>query len=203
MVWEQINLAASERHDIWANRYTEGVGWGVPQSLSSEQTYDSRDPEIAMAPSGDGFAVWVEGSDPAEVPDLGSILNGDPYRVISRRLTPGSGWEAEEVVDAPPFLTSVSGRPAERAGIGVDPSGNAIAVWRSGGINSSTGDQFLSVRSSRYTVGDGWSSYVDIESSSINPGLFGDGKDPDVVMDPFGNATAVWNQSGATSNRFQ
>lgn len=86
---------------------------------------------------------------------------------------------------------SLSGQSAYGAQIAVDPAGNATAVWsRSDGTHTR-------IQSSRRPVGGSWSSPVDLSASGQNASA------PQVAVDAFGSATAVWIRYDGTSERVQ
>jgi len=71
--------------------------------------------------------------------------------------------------------------------VAVDPNGNATAVWY-----QLTGTR-NNIWSNRYTAGIGWDTAQLIESDDIDHA-----RDPQVSVDPNGNATVVWRQSDGT-----
>src|SRR4030095_4297738 len=75
--------------------------------------------------------------------------------------------------------------------IGMDPNGNAVAVWQQG---DSAGVQ--SIWANRYDVGSGgWGTATLIENNPRAASL------PQVGMDNNGNAVAVWIQNDGTFDR--
>src|SRR3972149_5006529 len=71
--------------------------------------------------------------------------------------------------------------------VAVDPRGNAIAVWRQfdGNIDNPTAN--------RYGAGRGWTGEVLIEAEDA-----GGATQPQIALDPQGNAIVVWRQSNGT-----
>src|SRR3972149_5060973 len=71
--------------------------------------------------------------------------------------------------------------------VAVDPRGNAIAVWRQfdGNIDNLTAN--------RYVAGLGWTGEVLIEAEDA-----GGANQPQIALDPPGNAMVVWRQSNGT-----
>ena len=71
--------------------------------------------------------------------------------------------------------------------VAVDPRGNAIAVWRQfdGNIDNLTAN--------RYVAGLGWTGEVLIEAEDA-----GGATQPQIALDPQGNAIVVWRQSNGT-----
>jgi hypothetical protein len=80
--------------------------------------------------------------------------------------------------------------------VAVDPNGNAVAVWR-----QSDGTR-ANIWANRFTPSAGWGVAERIETDDA-----GDARNPQVAVDPNGNAVAVWHQSDGTrrniwANRF-
>lgn len=71
--------------------------------------------------------------------------------------------------------------------VAIDPSGNAIAVWR-----QYDGTRW-NIWSNRYVVGMGWGTAILVETDNV-----GNAVGPQVAVDPNGNAIAVWKQSDGT-----
>jgi hypothetical protein len=80
---------------------------------------------------------------------------------------------------------------AFRPEVAVDPSGNALAVW----------EQFDGTRgniwANRFTPATGWGAAQPIGTTYISS-LLHSRPDPQVAVDPNGNALAVWSQSDGT-----
>ena len=171
----------SRRDDIWANRYTPGGGWGVPELIeTNDGMYDTLgypDSRVSVAVDLDGnaTAVWNQSEY-----DTGTSI-------WANRYTPGGGWGVPELIENRFYVW----RPA----VVVNPSGNAIAVWQTGYFSSSP----TSIWSNRYTPSGGWGLAEQIETQ--DPGGPGGGTQPDVVVDLDGNATAAWQwYSSATGD---
>jgi hypothetical protein len=93
----------------------------------------------------------------------------------------GGSWSA-------PVNLSKPGRNAREAQIAVDPQGDATAIWaRSNGRD-------LVVQGAMRPAGGTWSAPVDISAHRGQGGFY-----PRLVVDSWGNATAVWK--GYDSNR--
>ncbi len=162
-VWGQSD---GVRPSIWANRYTAGVGWGTAALIETDDTVDYLSPEIAVNPSGNAVAVWNPNS-------AGGLIGLNQY-------TPGVGWGLSAV-----FSSGGPGSPGSAA-VAIDPSGNAVAVWHESDLSPMG---LSEIRASYYTAGGSWSL-----SQSIGPAVdfFSGLPDPDVAMDPGGNAMVVW-----------
>jgi hypothetical protein len=80
--------------------------------------------------------------------------------------------------------------------VALDPNGNAVAVWY-----QFDGTRF-NIWANRFTPAPGWGAAERIETDNA-----GDASQPQVALDPSGNAVAVWPQSDGTrtniwANRF-
>jgi hypothetical protein len=111
--------------------------------------------------------------------------NNDIY---ASRFTPSSGWGTAQLIE------TNSGNASEPK-VAMDPQGSAVAVW-----DQWDGDRF-NVWSNRFTPAGGWGTAELIETNDVGNGL-----DPEVAVDPQGNAVVVWIQWETTfdvwSNRF-
>ena len=168
VVWYQSD---GTRLNIWSNRYVVGTGWGTAVLIETDNAGSALDPQVAVDGSGDAVAVW-------------SQSDGTIYNIWSNRYVAGTGWGAAEMIET----DNAGGAGAPQ--VGVDPSGNAVAVWK----------QFDGTRdniwSNRYIPGTGWGSAVLIETDNAGHASY-----PQVGVDGSGNAVAVWVQSdGVRSN---
>jgi hypothetical protein len=123
-------------------------------------------PQVAIDANGNAVAVWYQ-------------WGGTRTNIWSNRYTPSSGWGTAELIEA-----DDSGDASEPQ-VAIDPNGNALAVWH----------QFDGTRtniwSNRYTPSGGWGTAQLIETDDS-----GDASEPQVAIDPAGNAVAVWYQWG-------
>lgn len=108
-VWHQHD---GTRNNVWSNRYTADAGrWGVSAVIET----DNGDinalgrPTIAVNASGDAVAVWAQ-------------HDGVRTNIWANRYSTGSGWGAAQLIESDDGW-------AYYADIGLDFSGNAIAVW--------------------------------------------------------------------------
>ena len=158
---------------IWSNRYTPGGGWDTATLVDSGGSGTAANPRVAVDAQGNVMAVW-------------SQYNGPSY-VWASRYTPVGGWGIPILIEA----NDAEIWPTPQ--VAVDPQGNATAVWRT------CDGAAYKVVSMRYTPADGWGSPVLFETdglgspSSCNPSS-GNAARPQVAVDAWGNATAVWNQ---------
>jgi len=173
-VWHQFDGA---RFSIWSNRYIVDTGWGTAELVETDDSGNAESPQVAVDDSGNAVVVWSQW--------------GSTYSSIwSNRYVVGTGWGTAELIE-----TDDVG-DAYLPQVGIDGSGNAIAVWHQFDSTHSN------IYSNRYVVGAGWDSaeLIEIDDS-------GNAESPQVAVDDSGNAIAVWFQSDGThtkiySNRY-
>jgi hypothetical protein len=193
-----------------------GGSWSAPVNLSPVKQ-DACSPQVALDPQGGATAVWEEekrgaiqsasrppgGSWSAPVnlsaagewarePQVAVDSQGDATAVWegynpkgtliqSASRSVGGSWSA-------PVNLSKPGRNTQEAQIAVGPQGDATAIWaRSNGRD-------LVVQGVMRPAGGSWSDPVDISVHHGQGGFY-----PRLVVDSWGNATAVWK--GYDSNR--
>ena len=193
-----------------------GGSWSAPVNLSSVKQ-DARSPQVALDPQGGATAVWEEESKgtiqsatrpaggswsaPVNLSAVGEWAhepqvavdsqgnatavwtNSEPRgNLIESATRPAGGsWSA-------PVDLSKPGLNAEEAQVAVGPQGDATAIWaRSNGRD-------LVVQGATRPAGGSWSAPVDISAHPGQGGFY-----PRLVVDSWGNATAVWK--GYDSNR--
>jgi len=167
-VWYQSD---NTRYNIWANRYVPGTGWGTAQLIETDNSGDASHPQVGIDPNGNAIAVWEQ-------------YDGTRFNIWANRYVPGTGWGTAQLIE-----TDNAG-DADAPQVGIDPNGNAIAVWYKW-----DGTRY-NIWANRYVPGTGWGTAQLIETDNT-----GDAYYPQVAIDPNGNAIAVWRQSdGARSN---
>lgn len=180
-VWDESNETPPENasDDIWSNRYTRTDGW--PDGWDPEKTkrLENEEPEaeavdaqLAIDPQGNVVAVW------RRRPSI-----GQPWEIWSSRYTPDDGWDPEKAERIGDPNTSDDVQPQ----IAVDLDGNAMAVW------AEYDGMVFNVRASRYEPAIGWGEVIGLETNDT-----GDASGPQVIMDPDGDAIAVWEQDFGT-----
>lgn len=158
-VWHQTDGSV---FSIWANSYTVGSGWDTPTLLETDDSGDAYDAQVAFDPEGNAIVVWEQ-------------FDGSYYSIWTNRYTVDTGWGTAERIE-----TNDGDTWNPQAAI--DPAGNAIAVWsQSNGIVST-------IRANIYTASVGWGEAEEIGTD------VGDAWLPQVAVDSYGNAVAVWRQ---------
>ncbi|MBU1158585.1 MAG: hypothetical protein KKE24_04520 [Candidatus Thermoplasmatota archaeon] len=157
-----ISVSVASQYGLGAD---PNEGWGDAELIEYNDAGGSEPPQIAAGPNGDAFAVWEQ-------------WDGFRHSVWSNRYVLDEGWGHAERLD------STDTEQTSNPQVGVDGSGNAVAVWQQWDSSNFRND----VWSNRYVVGEGWGTAELIEEQSEEAGL------PKVVVDASGNATAVWEQ---------
>ena len=162
-VWHQYDTSL-RHYDLWANRYTPGIGWGTAELIETSQTDGTGGVQLAVDANGHVTAVWAQGA---------------PSRTDLwwNRYTPGTGWGAAQMLE---YGASSGGTGNPR--VAIDSSGNVILVWS----KSVPGSRDL--WSKRYTFGVGWGAAEPVED------MVGTSYQSELVADANGNATVVWVQ---------
>jgi hypothetical protein len=224
-VWRQHD---DTRYSIWANRFVPGAGWIGAVLIEDNHDYHASSPRIAMNARGDAVVVWgdfasyswannyaarrgwgeavlIGSNDDPSQQDLRHRVaidaNGNAIAVwqhhvdlrdniMVSRYAGGVGWSEAAALEA----VDASARSPE---IAVDPRGNAIAVW----IQQDGARYDAWAR--RYVAGRGWVDPVLIETDDA-----GSAANPQIALDPSGNAIAVWGQHDGDrfniwANRFE
>ncbi len=157
-------------YNIWASRYTPSGGWGTAELIENDDAGWAEHPQVAVDTGGDAVAVWEQS-------------DGSRYNIWANRYTPAGGWSTAELIEAD------NAGDAYEPQVAIDSEGNAIAVW-----HQWDGTRY-NIWANRYTPGSGWDAAGLIETDNA-----GHAKNPQVAMDPDGNAMVVWYQSDGTMN---
>ncbi len=167
------------RINIWANRFTPTGGWGTAELIETDNAGNAIAPQVAVDPNGSALAVWNQS-------------DGTRISIWANRFTVAAGWGVAEPIE------DDDAGDASSPQVAVDPNGNAVAVWfQSDGVARNN------IWANRFTVAGGWGTAELVET---NNGA--EASDPQVAIDPSGNAFAVWYQSDGTrlniwANRFE
>ena len=127
--WTQPDIAGRSR--IFANRYVNGSGPGIPVRIdnvaASADAFDSR---VGIDAAGNAIAIYR-----FEVTAANDAIGATRYVV-------GTGWTTAMTI-------SSSSTGIDEAQVAVDPAGNALAVW----IEDGTPKE---IWGNRHTAGAGW-----------------------------------------------
>jgi PKD domain len=217
-VWERSTGSGSSLIESAVRPARTGV-WQTPVPLSHEgQTAYS--PEIALDSQGDAIVVWdrhgisdsiVEAaarlagsgawqapvalsaeSQNAEGPDVAMDAQGNAVAVwqqrdVTQMIQAAVRPAGSETWQAPVGLSAV-GENASIPQVAVDPQGDAVVVW-----TGSNGGNRIVEATTRGGVSSMWQAPVALSSSSD------EASEPEVAIDPQGNAVAVWQTSTGTN----
>jgi hypothetical protein len=163
-VWRQSD---GTRNSIRASRFVPGTGWGGAVLIGAENNGDVWFPSIAMDPHGNAVVVW-------------SQSDGTRDNVWANRFVAGTGWGAAMLIE-----TDDAGS-ASNPRVGVDPAGNAVAVWQqSDGIRDN-------IWTNRFVPRTGWGT------AGVRDTATGNARNPAVSLSGSGDAMLVWEQTDGT-----
>jgi len=167
VVWQQFDGA---RLDIWANRYVGGSGWGNAMLIETNDAWSAESPQIAVDVNGNAIAVWGQSDD-----GIGNNIYSNRY------VASTDSWGTAALIET----NNPSGSLPQ---VGVDASGNAIAVWMQNDFPNNN------IWVNRYMANtDSWGASAQKVSANI-----GSANNPQVAVDPSGNAIVVWRQWDGT-----
>jgi hypothetical protein len=224
VVWEQFD---GTRYNIWARQYVSGTGWLTPSLVDSNDAGDAYSVQVAMDDNGNAVAVWEQfdgtrfnvwgnvyspdtgwstaerveynttGASEYYVPQVAMDNNGnatvvwrqfdgDTVSIWANRYSNGA-WETAQRIERLDITNSMSPQVA------MDAYGNAMVVWEQ--FDDSSTYPVVSIWGNRYTSGSGWGEAQALETNVTDHMWY-----PQVAMDDYGNAIAVWWHSGATED---
>ncbi|WP_382327783.1 hypothetical protein ACFJGX_03840 [Hydrogenophaga sp. UC242_50] len=157
---------------VWHNRFN-GVGWSSADLLDDNNTsFSLGAPALAADATGNTIAVWSQGTATTS------------STVYARRYAGGT-WGAAEV------LSGGGTDNSARARVAMNANGTATAVWQ-----ESLADGLRTW--ARRRVGAGaWGAAVRLDTPL---GASDSEGEPQVAMDPAGNATVVWSHTLSGGN---
>jgi hypothetical protein len=127
-------------NNVWANRYTHGIGWGTALLLENMNVGNAMGAQVATDRYGNAIAVWMQN-------------DGADNDIFCSRYTTGASWGPAQMIDRSDEGSSDSPR------IAMSPSGSAVAIWsRSDGAR-------WNIWSSKYQMGD-WGTPELIETDN-------------------------------------
>lgn len=161
-VWMQIY---GSKESVLANYYTPATGWGTAMPIERNDDFNALSPiQVAIDDSGNAMAVWYQSD------GMQNSIWANRYNFAN------SSWGADQLIER---INSLALLPQ----IGVDPKGNAIAVWAQKDATE------YSIWANRYdSTSDSWNTAAKIEASDAYA------SSPHIAVDREGNAIANWNQ---------
>ncbi len=182
-VWVRV---ADNRGTLAAARHTPTGGWGAVTRIDDDQIGYPSAPQAAMDPDGHRIAMDANGSAIAVWRQEEGDQEDWPSRIWANRFTPASGWEAK-----PSRIESLDGAGRSRApAIAMNASGEAVVVWQRWDEQTQEG----AIWSNGFDPAAGWRTAALVEADYIERY----DAEPDVAIDPNGNALAVWAVSSTT-----
>lgn len=175
-IWTQVT---NTEFSVFASYYINGVGWGPPELIETDDVGGASDIQLAADAAGNFIALWTHQD---------GALKANAW---TNRYVKGSGWGTAEAVEA-------SSTSVQAPRLTVDPSGNAIAVWGEDNLTNAM------VWANRYVKDVGWDTAEEIgRGDTMNPGWI----TPRVSGDDHGNAVALWSvissaQTSIFANRY-
>jgi len=172
VVWAQSSTAMGvypQHLDGWAARYVSGSGWQAPQLIETGNG-NAGDFGVACDASGNAMAVWTQIDDGTTT-----------WSVWANRYVAGVGWGTAELIESD--TATAWNVPV----VGVDGSGNAIAVFQ-----IFDGVRF-NLWANRHVPGAGWQGAVSIETIGIDIGNF------QLAVSANGAGFVAWSAGGAPS----
>jgi len=162
-VWDEGYSGAIES----STRSSGGI-WSAPVTLSANGVVGGW-PQVAVDSQGNATAVWA-----------GRASNGRRIQIQSRRIQTatrpaGGTWSA------PVSISTAGHRLVQDPQIAVSPQGEATAIWQ-----RSNGSELV-VQGATRPAGGSWSAPVEITT-----GHGRGGQHLQLVVDSWGNATAIW-----------
>jgi len=138
-----------------------GGAWQQAIDLSvAGQT--AKEPRLAVNGTGDAVAVWTR-------------HDGLDFVAQAATRAAGGSWQSPDDISLP-------GQDAEEPQVAIDPAGDAVAVW-----SRYDGSRFV-VQSARRVAGGAWQGALDVSVAGQHA------EEPQVAIDPAGNAVAVWSR---------
>lgn len=167
-VWQQ-----KKNNNIYARYYPAAEDVWRPIVLLSNSNRIARSPQVAFSSSGNAVAVWEQ----SDIPDN---PNADYSIYASRYLKETDSWSAS------PTPVELASGDANSAQVAVDPSGQAIIVWRQ--FNGSS----FAVFSNHFSTNEHFD--LGLGGTQISSLTNHDYVDkPQLAIDDDGNALVVWS----------
>lgn len=161
-VWEELNGTNSTIKS--ATRSVFGGFWSIPLTISIPTTNSLQVPQVSIDPNGNAVAVWIRGNGSKDVTQAATLLFNAP------------SWTN---------LTDLSDTTVDTFSpqIGLDASGNGVAVW------TQVTDQIIQSRT--FSGGIWLTTTTDLSGTLANV--------PELDVNPSGVAVAVWTRLNSSS----
>ena len=154
-------------NDIFYKKYVPGSGWSATDVVSTESTWSSGSPSLAVGFDGIVHIAWEE------------YVNSHPD-IFHKKFVPGSGWTTSEDVSTPSTKDSL------RASLAVESDGTVHIAWCSGYVDIySFAAPEICYR--RYVPGSGWTTLEEISTD-----ITGDFFSPSLAVGSDGIVHIAW-----------
>lgn len=161
------------RFNIWANRYlASSQSWGTPQLIESNDSGDASAPRVAIDASGNAVVVFWQ-------------FDGARFNIWANRFVASNGtWGTAQLIE------NIETGDASAPQVAVNSVGDAVAAfWAHDGSR-------FGIWANRFSASS--NTWADAEAIESNSGQ--DAGEPQVAIDPAGNAMVVWPQYDGTRN---
>lgn len=195
-----------------ATRSPDGQ-WSLPVELS-EAGNNAWEPEVAIDPAGNIVAAWYHWNDDGDtIVQVAEKEPGQPWSESENLSAQGSNsgaprvevgaeravvvWPREQIIEAATRDTGGAWQPAveisefgsREPALGMDGKGNAVALWSSG-----SGYNLRTAEVASLPIGGAWTEPIPIADR-----LLSEWSQPQIAVDPAGQALAVWTAWDGTS----
>jgi hypothetical protein len=138
-VWHQTD---GTRYNVWANRYSPGIGWSNAQLVEHDDTDNALSAQVGIDANGNATAVWQQ-------------HDGTRFNIMSNRQPSGGDWGSPVAIDK-------EDDAASDPHIAMNDAGDAIVLWV-----QQIGATY-NVAANRYTSTSGWATAVVLDTQDGN-----------------------------------
>jgi hypothetical protein len=179
-----------DRLHIRASRLVANA-WSPPviiENGNTSATGFAMDPHAVVDGDGNVTAVWQQG-------DI------DDASFVATRFVPGTVWGGQQVIGA--YVGSSSVIFSTDLKLAGNSAGHVVAIWTLPGcVGAENVPCPTDVIANEYNPANGdWGAEEVIDKEATFPGeIEGDASTPAIAVDAAGNAVAVWDQDGASTD---
>jgi hypothetical protein len=185
-VWSRLTPSEVAFRKIYSATFSDS-SWNTPEAISPDEVVisfgnDATDPQIALDPSGNGFAVWVQ-----------ELFGGEEIDVYANRLINDS-WGTSGPI-------SVESLNVNSPQVATDATGNAVSVWA-----ESVFDGFYSyydrILSNQFT-NNAWQTVASVSLDNLEKGNIFSATSPQIALDPSGMGYSVYRDVLSTDSNYR
>jgi len=175
VLWQEAHPYEERPPNFWTKRYSEFAIHEDAEPVNPDRSVRGELPQLAIAADGSALTVWNE-------------YEAADGLVQSSHYLPGEGWGGAVPI-------AVATKPLELQ-LAMNPSGNALVVWRQEAGDSELGTLEETTWSSHGAAGSEWTTPEAIHAEVGQQRNNTDSQEsaPDVAIDPQGNGIVVWSQ---------